>query len=205
MASLALSTPATVLYKTERGETGVHLRLLSAEQGMLTAIQRRSTKTVQAHPLADIFDHGLFMLERRALGGGPWYVREFIVERRRPLLANHYESFETACRFATLLDRNAVHVEHHDRLISVLNRALDAWETGTAPQAVLCKALYLLLRDEGHPVKEQWWAELPDGARERAAHLIGTPLDAQTVPPEEAATLVKSLLHWMVGHADYVV
>ncbi|MEY3492314.1 MAG: hypothetical protein RL309_1442 [Verrucomicrobiota bacterium] len=66
------------------------------------------------------------------------------------------------------------------------------------------KSLWLILKDGGWGVHEQWFTRL--GARqEHASAILGQPLDAQTTDEETVAKLATDLERWAAGEAHYVL
>jgi hypothetical protein len=80
----------------------------------------------------------------------------------------------------------------------------DAMAVRPRPDAAYFKGLWLMLKDGGWPVQEDWWPGL--GARRAAAAAILTqPLDAQTTEEELVARLSADLERWAVGAAHFVL
>ncbi|MEY3449605.1 MAG: hypothetical protein RL749_1226, partial [Verrucomicrobiota bacterium] len=66
------------------------------------------------------------------------------------------------------------------------------------------KSLWLILKDGGWGVHEQWFTRL--GARQaHAAAILGQPLDAQTTDEETVAKLSTDLERWSAGEAHFVL
>jgi hypothetical protein len=53
--------------------------------------------------------------------------------------------------------------------------------------------MYRFARDEGYPVKQEWFPSLPLADRELAAGMLNRPLAEQTVSVEETVRLRRSL------------
>jgi hypothetical protein len=66
------------------------------------------------------------------------------------------------------------------------------------------KGLWLMIKDGGWPVSEQWLAHL-GGRREAAAAILTQPLDTQTTDEETVAKLATDLEHWAAGEIHFVL
>jgi hypothetical protein len=99
-----------------------------------------------------------------------------------------------------LLSSNPVPDESRSDVADLLRTSLGALAAGGRPDIVWLKALYCLLRDEGYPVKQQWWTELTPTDRDLAAHLLNQPLAAQTADNSTVARITRRLEEWV--HAE---
>jgi hypothetical protein len=137
--------------------------------------------------------------------GRTWFVKEAIIDRRRSGLGSSYPALTHSCRFARVLIRNPVHEESRRAVFTLLERALDAWETGTRPDCVYFKSLFLLARDEGYPVQQQWWPELKAEDSAAAESILRQPLAEQQVPETTVARLNQALETYLRHHTEIQV
>lgn len=87
-------------------------------------------------------------------------MRDFEVLRHREGIAASYETFEAASNLAGCTAKNGRHIEDCGLFSRRLKRALDALSVGMPPPIVEIKFLYLLARDEGYAVREDFYAGL---------------------------------------------
>jgi hypothetical protein len=94
-----------------------------------------------------------------------------------------------------------------ERLLELTAQAFDAFAEGKAPEVVLVKSLYLLLKDEGYPVRESWWPMLRPDLRGRAKDLLQQPaplqIDGDT--REACERIEQHLTHWMRHQTDLII
>ena len=83
--------------------------------------------------------------------------------------------------------------------------ALEKWDLGRHPEAVLFKALYLFSRAEGYAVKESWLEDLSASQRELAIDVLRTPVRNQRVETETVNALIDNLKRWLAGETDILV
>jgi hypothetical protein len=84
----------------------------------------------------------------------------------------------------------------------LLRTSLGALAAGGRPDIVWLKTLYSLLRDEGYPVKQQWWPQLPPADRDAAVQLLNQPLAAQNAGPESVSQITRSLESWVAAETE---
>jgi hypothetical protein len=196
MGAQLLATSAIVLNRTESGDKWMRLVCFSVEHGNLDCLVRKSQKPTSKSPTLDLFDDAHLSLESTNQGR-TWFIKEATVERRRAGLGNSYEALTHACRFSRILVRNPVHDESRRAVHALLERALDAWETGTRPECVYFKSLFLLARDEGYPVQQDWWPRLESDDRQAAESILRTPVAEQEVSDATVSRLTHALEHYL--------
>jgi recombinational DNA repair protein (RecF pathway) len=193
MSRRVLAVHGVVLARRETAGGFERLDLLAPGQGLLACMRRVSQRKGQVLP--DLFDVCACVLEARE--SGAWFVKEYELLRRHGGIGARYAALREAGAWARIVLANAPHMESVDALHALTLQALDAWERGGDPEAVLLKALYVFGRDEGLPVKEQWLRELPGAQREAAGQILSTPAAEQEGAAPEAGALVASLRSWL--------
>lgn len=181
----------------------MRLTVFSATEGRLECMQRITAKPSAAAPMLDLFDLARAVLESRNQGR-TWFVREALPLRRRTGLGASYAALTHACRFARVLARTPVHDDSRDAVAALTSRALDAWEAGIRPDAVYFKTLFLLARDEGFPVREEWIRELASGDRAMTEAILRQPAAEQTTAEVEVRRLSGALEDYLAHEHEFV-
>jgi hypothetical protein len=70
---------------------------------------------------------------------------------------------------------------------------------------VYLKCLYRFARDEGYPVKEQWFPDLPAADREAVVILLNQPVAGQIAEPSLVAKLLHCLEDFLRGHTEILL
>lgn len=201
MGAQLLATSAIVINRTESGDKWMRLVNFSADHGNLDCLVRRSQQPTSKSPTLDLFDEAHLSLESTNQGR-TWFIKEATVDRRRAGLGNSYEALTHACRFARILVRNPVHDESRRTVHALLERALDAWETCARPDCVYFKSLFLLARDEGYPVQQDWWPRLDSDDRHAAESILRTPVSKQEIQVATVSRLTDALEHYLHHHTE---
>ena len=202
---MAETSEALVLKTEPSGESFLKLHLLTAEHGIFLCLKRISQKASHsARP--DLFDHAHVELEN-SKQGSLQFVKEYQLIQRRDSIGHNYRSLRDASKLSQLLVRNAAHMPESEILFELAARTLDAFAEGKASEIVLLKSLYLLLKDEGFPVRESWWPELPAAWREPTRELLRqpTPLKIDRESRSFCQQVEQHLIHWMRHHTDLIV
>jgi recombinational DNA repair protein (RecF pathway) len=191
---------AWVLGKKPPSDTFQALSLFSVEQGLVQGLQRVSRK---ATPLAslDLFDLASVLLEEGGQGH-VCFIKEARLLRRQEGIGRSYEALRHASAFATLVARNPVSEESRPAVFALLQQAFAAFSETERPEIVYFKSLYRFCRDEGYPLKQAWFPELPAHEREAAADLLNAPVAGQSIDPKTVSRLLRKMEDYLRGHTE---
>lgn len=192
-----------VLRKEPSGESFLKLHLLGPELGCQLCLKRVATKNRSTKAAPDLFDTAEVRLDTSKYGTAQ-FVAEYEVIRRRSEIGLNYRALQLASSLSKLLIANGGHMADLPALYQLAERSMDAFAERLEPSVVFLKGLFLLLKDEGYPVRESWWPDLPGQVRQHTRELLRQPSPA-SLPPEvrnscEAAT--QNLLHWLRRETD---
>ena len=201
MPGQPLQTTAFILARQPSGSDAFEqLTAFSAEQGVLHLLRRLKQTKTSATPL-DLFDEAELWLESSSQGR-TWFVKEHRFLLRHDGIGRSYEALRAAAALGQLLARNPVPDESRPAVTDLLRTSFGALAAGGRPDIVWVKSLYCLLRDEGYPVKQQWWPGLPPDERETAAQVLNQPLATQTAEPAAVGRVTKRLEAWVAAETE---
>lgn len=203
MARPSLQTEAFILQRASPKEAFQPAIAFCAQHGALRILQRVPRKPTPQHQPLDLFDRADLILE----GGsaGTWFVKEVRILHRFTGIGGHYRRLQHAAAFTALIARNAVPEESRPAVFRLLQTALATFAETDRPDIVGFKSLYCFSRDEGYPLKEQWFPTLPPTDRAAVAMLLNQPTTTQSAPAEEVARLHGNLEDYLRGHTDVLV
>ena len=191
-----LQTTAFILARQPSGSDAFEqVTAFSADHGVLHLLRRIKQAKTASTPL-DLFDEAELWLESTNQGR-TWFIKEHRFIQRHDGIGRSYDALKAAAALGTLLSRNPVPDESRADVTELLRTSLAALAAGGRPDVVWLKALYCLLRDEGYPVKQQWWPDLTATDRDAAAQLLNQPLAAQTADTVTVARLTRHLEEWV--------
>lgn len=196
-----LQTVAFVLTRQPSGSDAFEqLAAFSAEHGVLQLLRRiKSGKTGPA-PL-DLFDEAELSLESPSQGR-TWFVKDHRLLQRHDGIGRSYETLRGAAALGRLLARNPVPDESRVAVADLLRASFGALAGGGRPDVVWLKFLYCLLRDEGYPVKQQWWPQLPANLRDAATQVLNQPVAGQAADSAVVALVVRRLEDWVKAETE---
>lgn len=201
MPGQQLQTTAFILARQPSGSDSFEqLNAFSAEHGPLLVLRRLKAGKTSATPL-DLFDEAELWLESQNQGR-TWFAKEHRHLTRHEGIGRSYEALKIASALGALLVRNPVPDESRGAVGALLRSSLGALSAGSRPDVVWLKALYCLLRDEGYPVKQQWWPQLPEADRAIAAQALNQPLSAQSAERAAVARIVRRLEDWVRAETE---
>jgi recombinational DNA repair protein (RecF pathway) len=197
----ASSLRCLILGRDPSGESHFLLTYLEPAEGLMRCLLRARGGKGATTP--DLFDEGELTLER-AKDGGTRFAREYRLLTRRAGLARHHRTLERASRLAGMLRKNPPPPESAEVCYRIALETFDAMAARPRPDCAYFKSLWLILKDGGWGVHEQWFTRL--GGRQAAAGaILGQPLDAQTTDEETVAALTTDLERWAAGEAHFVL
>lgn len=198
MPAPEIVTRAISLGSEPRGDTYLAHKLLTLQQGSLTALVRRSTKPGK-QPAIDLFDEGDFRIEIKP-GSYSGFLKDAQITRERRKLAQRFEAFEAAARIANVILSNPAHNDNIDEVYELLTKGLDSWENGMDPHATYFKCLYVYCRHEGYPVKEEWAARMPKPDFRFVANILNQPLTEKIAEGTRLRNAIESLEFYVRHH-----
>lgn len=205
MPAQTLQTNGLVLTKHPPSDAFQMLSVFSAEDGLLSILQRIPKKSGPANAtLLDLFDEATLQLET-SNQGRTYFVKEAQLVERRDAIGRSYDALRWASALATLIARNPVHEESRAAVAALLRNAFAAFASVPRPDIVYFKSLYRFAREEGYPLKEHWFPTLPSADRATVAELLNRPTVEQTATPEVVARLRQRLAEYLRGHTEILV
>jgi hypothetical protein len=201
MPGQQLQTTAFILAKQPSGSDAFEqLTAFSGTDGLLHCLRRLSQGKINATAI-DLFDEAELWLES-SNQGRTWFIKEHRFVQRYEGIGRSYDALRAASAFATLIVRNSVPDESRDSIVALLRSTFTALATGGRPDITWLKALYCFLRDEGYPVKQQWWPALSGDDREMTAGLLNQPLSGQTASSGAVIRITAQLETWVQAETE---
>ena len=203
MAGPTINTTAHILQKAPPKEAFQPFTAFSAEHGTLRILHRVPRKPTASYTPLDLFDQVALILDSGS--GGTWFVKEARLIQRHAGIGQRYARLQHASAFASLLVRNPVHEDSRDAVEKLLTTAFAAFAEADRPDIVGFKCLYCFARDEGYPLKQQWFPTLPRDDRANVTSLLNLPLREQFLAQDVVALLFQRLENYLKGHTDILV
>ncbi|OHE88966.1 MAG: hypothetical protein A3G75_13240 [Verrucomicrobia bacterium RIFCSPLOWO2_12_FULL_64_8] len=204
MPGQPLHTEALVLLKQPPTDRFQQFTVFAPAHGILLCLQRVSTKSTPTSQRLDLFDEAELFLES-SNQGRTWFIKEARLRRRHTAIGGSYDGLRLASSFARIIVRNPVGAESRVRLGGLVRRTLGAFDGAARPDLVYLKSLYCFARDEGYPVKQQWWQNLPPAERAIASEMLNRPLAEQTALPGAVAGVIHQLEDYLRGHTEILL
>ncbi len=204
MPALSLATDAFVLLKRPPADAFQSFSVFSADHGALLVLQRVPKKSATTAVPLDLFDEASLLLES-SNQGRTWFVKEARILARHAGLGRSYDSLRAASTLTALIARNPVHEDSRAAVAALLRTAFAALATGARPDIVLFKSLYCFARDEGYPLKQDWFPTLPAADRAAVALLLNRPLAGQSAPAAAVIRLQRRLDDYLRDHTEILL
>ncbi len=197
----SLQTDGVVLLKHPPADAFQQFAVFSAEHGTLVVLQRVAKRSASMATALDLFDEVALMLET-SNQGRTYFVKEARLLTRYAEIGRSYDALRLASALATLVARNAVHEESRAGVAKLLRLAFEAFGSSDRPDIVYLKSLYRFARDEGYPMKEEWFSTLPTSDRAALTTLLNRPVAEQTAAADVVARLQRRLEDYLRNHTE---
>lgn len=200
MAGLTVQVTGIILRHEPSGEQFEHLSLFSPEKGAVSCLMRRPKRN-PTKTLPDLFDTVEIQLEQKN-DGGFGFVKEYQILQRRTALGKSFTALEKACEFSSILSKNLSHATEVGTTFALFQKALDAWERRIQPEATFFKTLYLFARQEGYPLKHDWFEKMDHLERTEITSIINFPLEEQSLEAKKINGWIDKLKFYIEHHTD---
>ena len=193
---------ATVLDREVRGENSVFITAFAENCGLVQMMKKASAKKTSQIP--DFFDD----ISAFAQADSPTslkFMRDFETIKQRKNIAASYECFSSASNLTQCAVKNGRHIEDCGLFSRRLKRALDALAAEMSPPIVEIKFLYLLARDEGYAVREDFYAGLPPEKKLLFAEILKFPPSELGGFSRRAESLLELFKMWIAANTDLIL
>jgi recombinational DNA repair protein (RecF pathway) len=204
MPGRQLQTEAFVLTRQPPAERFQQLAIFSPLHGDLLCLRRTSTKSASSTASLDLFDEIDVSLET-SNEGRTWFIKEARVLANHREIGRSYDALRLASAFAAVIARNSVHEESRAGVYRLLQQTFGAFATCARSDLVYLKALYCFARDEGYPVKQEWWQGLPPALGASAATMLNRPVSQQTASQADVAGLTHRLEDYLRANTEILI
>jgi hypothetical protein len=200
----SLQTDAFILFKRPATDAFQSFNAFSAEHGPMPILQRVAKKSASTSVALDLFDEVSLLLDS-SNQGQTWFVKEARLIARHAGIGRSYESLRLASALTAIIARNPVNADSRVAVASLLRGALAAFETDARPDIVYFKSVYRFARDEGYPMKQEWFPTLPAADRTEVTTLLNRPLVEQFASAPVVARLQRRLEDYLRGNTEVLL
>ncbi len=200
----SLQTDAFILLKRPPADAFQSFNVFSAEHGSMLVLQRIPKKTAPTSVVLDLFDEVSLLLES-SNQGRTWFVQEARLITRHAGIGRSYEALSRASALATLISRNTVDEDTRPAVAQLLRTAFAAFGNAGRPDVVYFKCVYRFARDEGYPLKQEWFPTLPAGDQREVAAILNRPLAEQAATAETVSRLQHRLEEYLRGNTEILI
>ena len=204
MAPQSVHLKGIILKREASGEQFYRLNVLSEETGNTLVMMRRPKKNIRSGSTPDLFDEIEAVLDKKG-DGGFGFIKEVNILTRRRGMAKSFIALELACEWSTILIKNLPRDMEMEAVYQLTQKALDAWENRIHPEAIFFKCLFVYARNEGYPVKHDWFEKQSHQNRIAVASILNTPINELEIKPEEVRKWNDALKHYIQHHTDILL
>ncbi len=193
---------AIVLDRERRAEASVMLTAFSPEDGLVFLFKRLSGKKTSLVP--DLFDEIECSVSTPDADAPVKFLGQFEVLKRRAGVSASYEKLCAASEIASVAKSNGANIDEKRTLFELIARSLDAIEAHDNHATVKIKFLYLLARNQGYAIKEDFFRSLADADKSDFSEILALSTADQAAEKPRSERLYEMLKRWILSETDIV-
>lgn len=194
-----------ILDRAIQGEKFWRVVILTREYGARACLVRVAGKN-KTTCVPDLFDEAEILLDKPKAGtdSNLRFAKEYRLVQRNHGISGNYKALVCACKFTTLLAKNAFSPDTYESVFKLCRNVLRAFGEKPNPDATYFKALWTLARENGYPVKEDWFEHSRFEEREGIANVLKTPLEQLEVDPLDLTLYTHRLESWLAREHHFI-
>ncbi len=184
------------------GERFHRLRIFDGNLGLTSAMLRLPARSSKSFVRPDLFDDLECSLSVSRSGASLPFVSEHRLLGTFREIAKNPMAFLAASEVARFYLSNGSHLLDPKGRLSLLRSALDSFRRATSPKVVLLKVYFCFARDEGHPIRESWLADLPADLARQSRQCLFHPVDGAGSCSARIDELLDEIRKWINMHTE---
>lgn len=195
-----------ILNREVQGEKFWRVVILTREYGAQPCLVRIAGKN-KTTCVPDLFDEAEILLDKPKAGTDSHlrFAKEYRLVRRNIGISGNYSALVCASKFATLLTQNTFPQDSHAGVYKLCKNVFRAFGEKPNAEATYLKALWTLSRENGYPVREDWFENSCFEDREGIAAVLKTPLEQLCADSRDIAHYVHRLEAWLVREHHFIL
>ena len=196
---------AIILDKENRGESSVMLTAFSSEKGLMYLFKRMSGKKTSLIP--DLFDEITCKIRQPDFTGNipVTFLQSFEIIKHRQGISTSYNKLCSASDISLIVKHNGENINETHSLYSLLSKTFEGIEKTKNMPAVQIKFLYLLTKEQGYAIKEDFFQSLSNDDKTTFAHILKTPSQNLDEHIYQAEKLNEMLKRWIQENTDIII
>ncbi|MBE6413784.1 MAG: hypothetical protein E7035_04435 [Verrucomicrobiaceae bacterium] len=196
---------AIIIDKENRGEASIMLTAFSAEEGLVFLFKRMSAKKTSIVP--DLFDEIVCQTKppESSKNTPIHFLQNFDVLKHRTGIATSYEKLCVSAEIAKIIKINGENIDEKQSLFNLLTKTFDAIESTQNLKAVQIKFLYLLTKEQGYAIKEDFFQSLSSDDKTTFTYILKNPAQNLHDYIQQAENIYIKLKRWIQTNTDIIV
>ena len=195
-----------ILDRIVQGEKFWRVVILTREYGAQPCLVRIAGKN-KTTCVPDLFDESEILLDKPKSGTDSHlrFAKDYRLVKRNVGISGNYNALVCASKFASVLAKNAFPTDSHESVFKLAANVFRAFGEKPNAEATYLKALWTLARENGYPVREDWFENSCFEDREGIAAVLKTPLEQLCVDPRDVTHYIHRLEAWLVREHHFVM
>lgn len=194
-----------ILDRVVQGEKFWRVVILSREYGAQPCLVRIAGKN-KTTCVPDLFDEAEILLSPPKTGtdSSLRFAKEYRLVKRNVGISRNYAALVCASKFAGVLAKNTFPQDSHENIFRLATNVFRAFGEKPNADASYLKALWTLARENGYPVREDWFENSCFEDRQGIAAVLKTPLEQLCVDSRDLIHYVRRLESWLIREHHFI-
>lgn len=194
-----------ILNRIVQGEKFWRVVILTREYGAQPCLVRIAGKN-KTTCVPDLFDEAEILLSPAKSGTDSVlrFAKEYRLIKRNGSISGNYSALVCASKFASLLTKNSFPQDSNESVFRLAVNVFRAFGEKPNAEATYLKALWTLARENGYPVREDWFENSCFEDREGIAAVLKTPLEQLCIDSRDIQHYVRRLEAWLAREHNFI-
>lgn len=194
-----------ILNRIVQGEKFWRVVILTREYGAQPCLVRIAGKN-KTTCVPDLFDEAEILLSPAKSGtdSGLRFAKEYRLIKRNGGISGNYSALVCASKFASVLTKNSFPQDSNESVFRLAVNVFRAFGEKPNAEATYLKALWTLARENGYPVREDWFENSCFEDREGIAAVLKTPLEQLCIDSRDIQHYVRRLEAWLAREHNFI-
>lgn len=194
MGTRIIDTEGVVLRISSLKEKILSISLLTPQRGIITCYQKRKVQNqINSNiGLFDIIECSLSLKDNSPKG----FLNKHRVIKYHSGIGTHYRKLNLASKWSQFVEKNFIQTTHTEAIYKLSIQTFLALSEEEKPEVTYFKSLYLAIKEEGYPIKEEWVKLLTAEKNQNTKEILSQPIKAQAFPESTVNELTQSLESW---------
>ena len=157
--------------------------------------------------IPDLFDEITCKIRQPDFSGNVpvTFLQSFEIVKHRQGISTSYNKLCSACDISLIVKHNGENINETHSLYSLLSKTFEAIEKSKNMSSIHIKFLYLLTKEQGYAIKEDFFQSLSNDDKTTFTYILKTPAQNLHDYIQQAENIYVKLKRWIQENTDIII